>query len=77
MSKNFDFNKGLIELETIVDKMESGDLTLEESLKYFEKGVKLHRQCHNALNDAQKRISLLSEKDNYSSEETFNETETK
>lgn len=75
MSKNFDFNKGLTELESIVDKMESGDLSLEESLKYFEEGVKLHRQCHNALNNAQKRISLLSDKDNYNSEEPFNEVE--
>ncbi len=48
MSSKFDFNKGLSELEEIIGKMESGDLSLEESLKYFEKGIKLHRQCHSA-----------------------------
>jgi exodeoxyribonuclease VII small subunit len=43
MGKKFDFNKGLAELEVIINKMESGDMSLENSLKYFEKGVKLHR----------------------------------
>ena len=65
MSSKFDFNKGLSELEEIIGKMESGDLSLEESLKYFEKGVKLHRQCHSALSSAEQRISVLSEEDNY------------
>ena len=65
MSSKFDFNKGLSELEEIIGKMESGDLSLEESLKYFEKGIKLHRQCHSALSSAEQRISVLSEEDNY------------
>ena len=65
MSRKFDFNKGLSELEEIIGKMESGDLSLEESLKYFEKGIKLHRQCHSALSSAEQRISVLSEEDNY------------
>ncbi len=65
MSSKFDFNKGLSELEEIIGKMESGDLSLEESLKYFEKGIKLHRQCHSALSSAEQRISVLSEQDNY------------
>ena len=65
MSSKFDFNKGLSELEEIIGKMESGDLSLEESLKYFEKGIKLHRQCHSALSNAEQRISVLSEEDNY------------
>ena len=65
MSNKFDFNKGLSELEEIIGKMESGDLSLEESLKYFEKGIKLHRQCHSALSSAEQRISVLSEEDNY------------
>ena len=68
MSNKFDFNKGLSELELIINKMESGDLNLEDSLKYFEKGVKLHRQCHSALTDAEQRVNILSEEDNYSEE---------
>ena len=65
MAKKFDFNKGLIELEEIVNKMESGDLELEESLKLFEQGVELTRQCQSALNEAEQRISVLSSDDNY------------
>ena len=71
MASKFDFNKGLSELESIINKMESGDLSLEDSLKYFEKGVKLHRQCHTALSNAEQRISVLSASDGYSSEKPF------
>jgi len=71
MSNKFDFNKGLAELEVIINKMESGELSLEDSLKYFEKGVKLHRKCHSALTDAEQRVNLLSEEDNYSKEQSF------
>ena len=71
MSNKFNFNKGLAELEVIINKMESGDLSLEDSLKYFEKGVKIHRQCHSALTDAEHRINILSEEDNYSKEKSF------
>tara|TARA_B100000953_G_C17951340_1_gene400038 strand:+ start:74 stop:298 length:225 start_codon:yes stop_codon:yes gene_type:complete len=71
MSNKFDFNKGLAELEVIISKMESGSLSLEDSLKYFEKGVKLHRQCHSALTDAEQRVNVLSEEDNYSKEKPF------
>ncbi len=73
MSSKFDFNKGLAELEKIIGKMESGDLSLEDSLKYFEKGVKLHRQCHNALSNAEQRISVLSEDDNYKEEKSLDD----
>jgi len=71
MSNKFDFNKGLAELEVIINKMESGNLSLEDSLKYFEKGVKIHRQCHSALTDAEHRVNILSEEDNYSKDQPF------
>ena len=73
MVDKFDFNKGLVELEVIINKMESGDLSLEDSLKYFEKGVKLHRQCHGALTDAEQRVNMLNEEDNYSEEKPFDD----
>ena len=73
MSSKFDFNKGLSELEEIIGKMESGDLSLEESLKYFEKGIKLHRQCHSALSNAEQRISVLSEEDNYTEDKPLDD----
>ena len=73
MGSKFDFNEGLAELEVIINKMESGDLSLEDSLKYFEKGVKLHRQCHGALTDAEQRVNMLNEEDNYSEEKPFDD----
>ncbi len=73
MSSKFDFNEGLSQLEEIIGKMESGDLSLEESLKYFEKGIKLHRQCHSALSSAEQRISVLSEEDNYTEDKPLND----
>jgi exodeoxyribonuclease VII small subunit len=73
MSSKFDFNKGLSELEEIIGKMESGDLSLEESLNYFEKGIKLHRQCHSALSSAEQRISVLSEEDNYTEKKSLDD----
>ena len=74
MTDKFNFNKGLLQLEEIINKMESGELSLEDSLKYFEEGVKIHRQCHTALTDAQQRISILSENDNYSEEKSFGDS---
>ena len=71
MAEKFNFNNGLLKLEEIINKMESGELSLEDSLKYFEEGVKIHRQCHTSLSDAEQRISILSESDNYTEEESF------
>lgn len=55
-----DFEKSLAELEQIVDRLESGDLSLEESLKAFETGVSLTRQCRDALEKAEQKVSKLS-----------------
>ena len=74
MTDKFNFNKGLLQLEEIINKMESGELSLEDSLKYFEEGVKIHRQCHTALTDAEQRISVLSENDNYNEEKSFGDS---
>ena len=68
---DFDFEGALEQLEELVASMEDGELSLEDSLKYFEKGVKLHRQCHSALTDAEQRVNILSEEDNYSKEKHF------
>lgn len=69
MTKKFNFNKGLEELEAIVQTMEDGDLSLEDSLKYFEQGVALTRQCQIALSEAEQKIALLSADDGYQSEQ--------
>lgn len=54
-----DFEKKLGRLEEIVQKMEKGDLALEESLKLFEEGVKLSRECHTRLNEAEEKVKKL------------------
>jgi exodeoxyribonuclease VII small subunit len=54
-----DFEKKITRLEEIVSKMEKGDLALEESLKLFEEGVKLSRECQTQLQDAQARVQKL------------------
>jgi len=54
-----DFEKKLVRLEEIVQKMEKGDLALEESLKLFEEGVKLSRECHTQLNEAEVKVKKL------------------
>jgi len=54
------FEDALQRLEQIVDQLETGDLPLEESLKVFEEGVALARRCGKYLEDAEKRIELLT-----------------
>ncbi|HIB27850.1 MAG TPA: exodeoxyribonuclease VII small subunit [Candidatus Thioglobus autotrophicus] len=71
MTKKFDFNKGLIELEEIVSTMESGDLSLEDSLAYFSKGVELTKSCQIALNDASQKISKLTQEDGFTNSTPF------
>jgi exodeoxyribonuclease VII small subunit len=53
------FEAGLTALEKIVRELERGDLPLEESLKLFEEGVRLSRQCQERLSQAERRIELL------------------
>jgi exodeoxyribonuclease VII small subunit len=59
----YDFEAALEELEALVERMESGDLTLEESLTAFERGVALTRQCQTALREAELRVKALTEED--------------
>ena len=53
------FEDALAKLEEIVKKMESGDLSLEDSLKSFEEGIRLVRVCSRKLDEAQRRVELL------------------
>lgn len=55
----FDFEKALQELEKLVEKMEEGDLSLEESLLQFERGVALTRSCQKALAQAEQKVQIL------------------
>ena len=57
-----DFEGAIAELETIVKKLEEGDLALEKSLELYERGVQLSRFCHTRLEEAEKRIAILNER---------------
>jgi len=69
--KTPDFETALAELETLVEKMEQGDLSLDESLKQFERGVQLTRSCQQALKEAEQKVQILLEKDGQPLLETF------
>jgi exodeoxyribonuclease VII small subunit len=53
------FEQALVQLEQVVQKLEKGDLPLEESLKLYEEGVRLSRLCHRRLEEAEGRIEVL------------------
>nr|WP_197085944.1 exodeoxyribonuclease VII small subunit [Spongiibacter sp. IMCC21906] len=61
-AKTINFENAVTELEKLVQGMESGDLTLEDSLKAFEKGMQLSRDCQQALADAEQKVKVLTEK---------------
>lgn len=55
------FEQSLEELEQLVEKMETGEMSLEQSLSAYERGVGLYRQCQQALEQAELRVRLLSD----------------
>ncbi len=57
-----DFESALAELDTIVRKMEEGDLTLEKSMELYERGLQLSRFCHSTLETAERRVELLNDR---------------
>jgi exodeoxyribonuclease VII small subunit len=54
-----EFEKKLARLEELVQKMEKADLSLEDSLKFFEEGVRLSRECQGQLADAENKVKIL------------------
>lgn len=70
--KKLDFENNISELEKIVSRLESGDISLDESLKLFEEGVKMIAQCNKALDNAEQKVNiLLSGKDGSVKESAF------
>lgn len=61
--ESVDFERALGELEELVERMEQGEMTLEESLRSFERGMSLTRQCQKALDEAQQKVDKLLEQD--------------
>ncbi|WP_323149228.1 exodeoxyribonuclease VII small subunit [Pseudomonas oryzihabitans] len=58
-----DFEQSLAELQTLVERLESGELSLEDSLGAFEQGIRLTRECQGALAQAEQKVQILLEKD--------------
>ncbi len=65
------FEDSLAELEQLVERMEQGNLPLEESLKLFERGVQLTRSCQKALKEAEQKVQILLEENGESTLQPF------
>ena len=76
MAKKIDFEASLAALEALVEEMEEGELSLEDSLAAFEKGIKLTRECQQALKSAEQKVQVLMEKNGEFLLEPFAEGET-
>ena len=61
---NKTFEEAIIELEQIVNNLERGELTLEESITGFQKGIELSKLCSSKLDEAEKKISILLQDEN-------------
>jgi exodeoxyribonuclease VII small subunit len=70
-----DFEAAMGELEELVERLEQGDLPLEESLAAFERGVKLTRSCQTALKEAEQKVEILLKKTGEPTVEDFDTDE--
>jgi len=70
-SKTPDFEQALADLEETVEKLERGDLPLEDALKQFERGIGLARSCQTALKQAEQKVEILLQKTPDAAPETF------
>jgi len=70
-SKGPEFEQSLAELESVVDRLEHGELPLEEALKQFERGIELARACESSLKQAEQRVEILLQKSPEAAPEPF------
>lgn len=71
--ENLDFESAIAELTQIVEQMEAGNLSLENALKNFERGVTLTHQCQIEIQKAEQKVQLLIEKNGKSTLQTYQE----
>lgn len=71
MKKEDNFETKIEDLEKIIAELEKGDLSLEDTVNKFGKGMKISKECSKLLEDAEKRISIILEKDGEIKEEDF------
>ena len=65
------FESALAELETLVERMENDELSLEQALKSFEQGIALTRTCQQALSEAEQKVEILTANDPQADTEPF------
>lgn len=68
---DMDFDATLKELESLVERLEAGDISLEDSLKDFERGIELTRACQKALKEAEQKVRILTKKNGQPELESF------
>ena len=73
--KQENFETKIKKLEEIVTDLEKGDSSLEDSLKKFEEGMKISKECNKLLQDAEKKITIILEKNGEMNEENFSTEE--
>lgn len=61
---NFDFENAMKRLEEIVNELDKGELTLDDSLKIFEEGIELSKKCSDKLNQSEKKLKSLTKSEN-------------
>ena len=71
--KKDSFEEKMQQLEQVVSELENGDMNLDESLVKFEDGMKLAKECNKILEDAEKKVTILLEKNGEIEEEDFEE----
>lgn len=64
MKNKKSFEESILELEKIVEQLENGDLTLDESILCFQRGMELSKYCHQRLDEVEHKISILIEAEN-------------
>jgi len=69
------FEQALSELEALVESLEHGEMSLEESLKSFERGVQLTRACQESLKAAEQKVRILAQKSSEAGLDTFDKNE--
>ena len=70
-TEKINFESAIKELESLVEQMEQGDITLEQSLENFERGIELTRACQKALQEAEQKVQILTQKQGEETVEDF------
>ena len=73
--EKINFEENMEKLEKIVTDLEKGELNLDDSVKKFEEGIKLSKECNKILEEAEKRITILLEENGETKEEDFHTEE--